>query len=199
MARRVKDPEFGVIIAPQPPSKEEFDRDARLVREALLRIRHWPRGIVSRCPGCDRDTFVGRDDLEFTVGRPGGVVIFRHLQGARCDSCGSQVLEPGDLVRVEGEAATGVVSDYEAKVSRIGSGTLGTYWPRDVVRNMGLAPDKKAFIQVLDHETALIRFGKLRSRALLGPSLSAVEMHPPVIPVKGSRRRRRAVARTARH
>ena len=200
MARKRMDPEFGEIVAPQPPHKADFERDARNLLEVLSCVRHWPRGSVSRCPSCSRESFVGRDDLEVTIGKTGGVIIFRHLQGARCDACGSQVLEPGDLVRVESEAAAGVVSDYEAKVSRIGSGTLGTYWPKDVVRNLDLAPDKKAFIQVLDHETALIRFGRIRSRPRDSPPPTAAVGATLEAPVrKGSQGRKRSARGTLKH
>jgi hypothetical protein len=43
-------------------------------------------------------------------------------------------------------------------VSRIGSGTLGTYWPKDVERVLNLSPDKRAFIEIIDRDAVLVRF-----------------------------------------
>lgn len=160
MPRKIRDPDFGTIELPDPPSREEFEKNARLLRERGPRGRLWPSGSVGPCSSCGRRSFVGRDNLEMSLPKPGGAVIFRGLRGAHCDGCGAQVLEADDLIRVEAEAVTAIVSDYEAKVSRIGSGTLGTYWPRDVVRSMGLTPATKAFIQVLDRRTALVRFNR---------------------------------------
>lgn len=162
--RRVDDPDFGPIETPPPPSREEYERAARQIAERARGLRFWPLGSVSDCPNCGAHRFVGRDDLSTEGPRPGGVLIFRHLRGARCEACQAQALEPADLVDLEAEAGVGVVADYEAKVSNIGSGTVGTYWPKDVVRVLGLGPNKKAFITVLDRDTVLIKFRRVRPR-----------------------------------
>lgn len=88
------------------------------------------------------------------------MLVYRHLHGARCARCSFQVLEASDQFAIEQEAGTTFHPDYEAKVSRIGSGTLGTYWPKDVERVMHLAPHDKAFIHVVAHDTAVVRFEK---------------------------------------
>lgn len=161
--REWMDPDFGPIKIPAPPKREDAERLLKEQQAALAtRPRLWPDGSTSECPGCARRTFVGRNDLSHEVARPGGVVIFRHLQGARCSHCRAQSLEPWELMQIEAEVGVGQVADYEAKVSNIGSGTVGTYWPRDVVRVMDLSPDTRAYIQILDRETALIRFVKGR-------------------------------------
>ncbi|MBI4393145.1 MAG: hypothetical protein HY556_05005 [Euryarchaeota archaeon] len=156
----VKDADYGEIELPAPPRQADFDRVSRDIREKLEATRLWPIGSVTACPKCDRKSFVGREDLSYLVSRPGRVLVFRHLQGARCTACGTECLEPKEWVAIEGEAGLPMLADYEAKVSRIGSGTLGTYWPRDVVRLLELDPSLKAFIQVLDKRTALVRFGE---------------------------------------
>lgn len=160
MSRKVKDPDFGDIEFGAPPSREEYERVGRQAMEAVAARRLWPEGSVSKCPQCGRKAFVGRDDLTHRVSRPGGVLVFRRLRGAKCQACGVQTLEPADLVAVEEEAGVGITADYEAKVSRIGSGSLGTYWPKDVVRTMRLSPHQKAYIQVLDRDTAIVRFAE---------------------------------------
>lgn len=155
----ILDPDFGPIELPPPPSREEAERLLKEQKAAFARRdRLWPNGSVADCPVCGKRAFVGRDDLSHDVARPGGVIVYRRLQGAKCAHCGAQSLEPWELMQIDDEVGLGQVADYEAKVSNIGSGTVGTYWPKDVVRVMNLSPDTRAYIQVLDRETALIRF-----------------------------------------
>lgn len=66
-------------------------------------------------------------------------------------------MEPYEQIAVEDEADIGLHPDYEASVSRIGSGTLGTYWPKEVERVLNLSPDKRAFIEIIDRDAVLVR------------------------------------------
>lgn len=128
--------------------------------------RAWPMGSKSACPRCAKKTFVGRDDLAVDLPGPNGqILLFRHLQGARCTACDYQVLEAPDQLSVEELAGTTFTSDYEGKVSRIGSGTLGTYWPKDVERVLGLRPQDKAFIRIIGPDAALVRFQHVNADA----------------------------------
>lgn len=163
MKRRIQDPDFGEVeLEGTLPTRQEFERAAREIRQAAKTFRAWPDGSVSDCPGCGKRAFVGRDDLGHEVAKPDGLVIFRHLRGARCESCGVQSLEGEDLAALEQEAGVELLADYEAKVSSIGSGTVGTYWPKDVVRVLRLGPDRRLFIKVLDPDTVLVRVDRRR-------------------------------------
>lgn len=160
MTRTIDDPDFGEIEVPEryiPP--EEWEERVQAARETIEEAdRLWPDGEVHECPECGEETFEGRSDLTVRVTRGPHVVSFRHLHGAECTSCGAATLEPYEALAVEDEAGLGFHPDYEASVSRIGSGTLGTYWPKDVERVLDLHPDKKAFIEVVDRDTVLVRF-----------------------------------------
>lgn len=156
--REIVDPDFGPIRVPEPPKRTDAERLVAAQKAAFEKLRLWPDGSVSHCPSCERRAFVGRSDLDHEVARPGGVVIYRHIRGAKCSHCGARSIEPSEQIHIESEVGIGQVGDYEAKVSNIGSGTVGTYWPKDVVRVMNLDPDTRAYIQVIDRETALIRF-----------------------------------------
>jgi hypothetical protein len=157
----VIDPDFGPIEVPPPPTRAEFEKAGREALAAVLGRRQWPTGSVGPCPSCKRKTFIGRDDLEHRVVRPGGVIIFRHLRGAKCQSCGAQSLEMEDMIDVEDESGAGVVGDYKARVCIIGSGSWGTYWPRDVVRNLDLERKTHAFIKILDADTVVVNFRRI--------------------------------------
>ena len=50
--------------------------------------------------------------------------------------------------------------DHEVKVSNIGRGTVGTYWPKDVARVMGLDADTKGVVKILDDHTMVVVFDK---------------------------------------
>lgn len=156
----IVDPQLGRIKLPKPPKRAAAERLIEEQSRAFATKRLWEDGSVTECPSCGRESFVGRSDLSYEVGRPGGVVIFRRLMGAKCANCQAQALEPGEQIQIEREAGIGQVADYEAKVSNIGSGTVGTYWPKDVVRVMDLKPQTRAMIQILDRETILIKFTK---------------------------------------
>ncbi len=158
----IVDPQLGKIQPPKTPKRKDAERLIAEQARAFAKQRLWKEGSVAKCPSCGRDSFVGRSDLSHEIGRPGGVVVFRRLKGAKCANCQAQSLEPSEQIQIEREAGIGQVADYEAKVSNIGSGTVGTYWPKDVVRVMDLGPDTKAFIQILDRDTALIKFTKGR-------------------------------------
>lgn len=144
------------------PSAEQWAKELEQVKGQLAKRarRLWPKASMTVCPKCTKKTFEGREDLSLELPSRGHVVIFRHLQGAKCRDCNYQVLEPGDQYEVEKEVGVSFHSDYEAKVSRIGSGTLGTYWPKDVQRVMGLSPHDVAHIHVIAPDTAVIKFAK---------------------------------------
>lgn len=160
--RKFQDPDFGLIEVPEErfPTREEVEARRKSLRAIQREHRLWEEGRVYRCPNCERRSLVGRNDLVEEIAKPGQIASFRHLRGAKCTACNAQFVEPSEIVAIEEEVGVGLVPDFEAKVSNIGSGTLGTYWPRDVVRNMGLTPDKKAYIKVLDRDTALVKFAR---------------------------------------
>jgi len=149
------------------PSVEQWAKATAKVKADLAKPgrRLWPDGSKSTCPKCRSKAFEGRNDLSLEIPSRGHVVIFRHLQGARCGKCGYQVLEPSDQHAVEEEVGVSFHSDYEAKVSRIGSGTLGTYWPKDVTRAMHLEAHDVARIHVIAPDTAVVKFEKGKPEA----------------------------------
>lgn len=158
MTRKIEDPDLGEIELPETYiDPQTFKARIEEANEASA-ARLWPTGDVSECPACGRETFEGREDLTYRLTHGHHVISFRHLHGASCSSCGAKTLEPYEQIEVEEEAGVGFHPDYEAKVSRIGSGTLGTYWPKDVQRVLGLKPHKKAFIEIIDRDAVLVRF-----------------------------------------
>ena len=149
---------------PAVPSAEQWAKELEQVTAQLAKRgkRLWPRDSVHACPRCGKKALEGRDDLSLEMPSQGHVISFRHLQGARCRSCAYQVLEAADQFAIEQEVGATFHGDYQAKVSRIGSGTLGTYWPKDVQRVMHLEPHDVARIHVIAPDTAVVKFEKAK-------------------------------------
>lgn len=167
--RIVNDPEFGPIALPRARiSKGEWESQERAVVAKLRARRTWKRGQLYACPVCGKRSFEGRDDITYEANYPGKLVVFGHLHGARCKACSAETIEAYELIDIEDKIGVGMRSDYEAKVARIGSGTLGTYWPKDIERVLRLRPNKRAFIEVVGPDAVIVRFrepGEPRGRA----------------------------------
>lgn len=144
------------------PTPEQWAKATVKVKADLAKPgkRLWPDGSKGTCPKCRAKALEGRSNLSLELPSRGHVVIFRHLQGARCTKCAYTILEPVDQYAVEEEVGVSFHSDYEAKVSRIGSGTLGTYWPKDVTRAMHLQPHDVAHIHIISPDVAVVKFEK---------------------------------------
>lgn len=155
----IHDSDFGRIEVPDERiSKRAWQQGVRRVRSVLRGRRHWKAGRAYACPVCRHRTFVGRDDLTHEEVRGDKVFVFLRLHGGRCTSCDAQAVEAYEVLDVEDAMGVSFRADYRGKVSRIGRGTLGTYWPKDVERVLGLRPDKKVYIEILGRDAALLRF-----------------------------------------
>lgn len=161
--RTIHDPDFGSIeIEDQKPTPKHVREASEAALQKIRSRRAWKPGRAYRCPDCGQPTFLAADDVSMEFAHKGKVYVFAHLHGARCSACGAQTVEAYEQIRMDEEIGVGHRADYEAKVSRIGSGSLGTYWPRDVERLLRLNPDKKAFIEIVGPHAVLVRFRDAR-------------------------------------
>lgn len=154
-----QDPDLGSIELPDLPpfSQTGWERSVEDTRRILRGRRHWKTGQTYVCPSCGKRALVGRDDLSHEEPRGKAILVYRRLKGARCTHCDAQLLEASEVLDIEEEAGVGFHPDYQAKVTRIGKGTLGTYWPKDVERLLRLRPDLRVYIEILSPDAALIR------------------------------------------
>ena len=181
------DPAAPSGLPPLTPRDAENALEEERQAVAAAARRFWPPGSVDLCPKCRERTFVGRDDMIVEVARPPVVYVFRGIRGAECTACGAQCVESADLALIEQKTAD--VSDYHVKVSALAGGrSLGTYWPADVVRNLGLSAGQVASVQVLSESAALIRVERASARA-------GDERAKGVAPVARRRSRRRSKTR----
>lgn len=154
--------------------KEDHDRDPGLPTwddwdDAGRRIEEgewpdaWPTGSVKPCNECGEMTFEGRDDLDHEIVFNGIPHIFHDLRGGRCRACGAQALEGYEMMRIEKRLGMDPTrfpphTDYEAKVAKFGSDSLGTYWPKDIRRIMRIRAGQRVYICVVDKDAVLVRF-----------------------------------------
>lgn len=127
----------------------------RAIREHY-RLRRWAAGQNYRCPSCKMKKLVGRDDLSHEFARGSTLVVYRNLKGALCGNCGARFLESGEIMALEDEGERSWRADFETKVTTIGRESLGTYWPRDVVRNTRMKKDTVIRIEVIDPKTLVL-------------------------------------------
>ena len=157
--RVVDDPDFGPIeVATGPLSDTKWKATGDKVVAAMERTRLFPEGTIRACPVCKEKAFEGRNDLVLQFVRGERVLTFRRVHGGRCGSCRAQIVEPYEALALDDEAVPSLRGNYESKVAKVGGGSLGMYWPRDIQRLLGLKADRKAFIEVLDKDSVLVRF-----------------------------------------
>ena len=157
---------------PEEIARREAEGDR--VIQALKRKRLYPSGTVSTCLRCRRKTMNGRDDMVYRLVRPGAVLVFANIRGGECTHCGFQAPENADQFMIDEVGGDWEPPNFEARLAAYGKGALGTYWPKDVVRNMGVRAGMRALVQILDRRTLIVRFEddpepkKRRRRALAG-------------------------------
>jgi hypothetical protein len=159
--RVVPSPGHGAIEVPPDWTPEETARrkaEGERVIEALKRRRLYPPGTISTCLRCRRRTVNGKDDMVYRLVRPGAVLVFANIRGGECMECGFQAPENADQFVIDEVAGDWEPPEFEARLSEYGKGALGTYWPKDVVRNMGVRAGMRALVQILDRRTLIVRF-----------------------------------------
>lgn len=141
------------------PTQKEWAEGVQRSRERLLKER--PRvflpGSIWTCPMCGEEQMESCSNIVRETLLGSLVILHHNLHGARCISCGSEVIEAYEQIALEATEELHRVADYQAKVTSVSGRNLGTYWPKDVVRVMGLHSQDPLRIQVIDEDTMLVR------------------------------------------
>lgn len=154
----IDDPELGRIKVPSSPpvSTPRWNAMRARIRAKLTENTAYEEGKQYRCGSCGRLEVRAATDLQQEFEKDGQIVVVANLRGARCHSCGAQALEPSDIMVLDDLAQTLAQPPEHASVTRIGRGTVGTYWPKGVERGLDLRPGDRMQVRVLTPSSALI-------------------------------------------
>lgn len=142
-----------------PPYGLSQEQEASLrdqVRGAIAK-RRWRPGQPYVCHSCGQKSLVGTDRLNLQVQREGMLVVYPALRGAQCGKCHAKFVEPSEMALLEqGPLGPQWMPQFDLKVSSIGRGTLGTYWTKEIERNLHLRKDTRLRAQLLNPKQVLI-------------------------------------------
>lgn len=140
--------------------------NARQWQERVLQVRArymkgrkrvWRDGTVHACPVCGKRALTGCSDLNREVDSDGAVLVFGNLHGARCGSCHTEFLEAYEQMSIEERAGTAFRGSVGGSVTSLGGDKLGTYWPKEVAKALGLHAKDALLITALSPNTVVVR------------------------------------------
>lgn len=115
-----------------------------------------PKGVGDiECPECG-GTMHPSDELTFDVTLPEGRLIIPNLSGRICDQCGDQYFDAESSDIIDRHTARKISGGHEAKVTIVGGGRLGIYFPKDVLREMDIKSKQKVIIKPISRKKAII-------------------------------------------
>ncbi|HEX9817073.1 MAG TPA: hypothetical protein VGB18_08840 [Candidatus Thermoplasmatota archaeon] len=163
----IQDPDFGRIELPDiaPTGQAEWNRMRARIRKKLVEKIVFQVGTGYPCPDCGQKELRAAEDLSMEIVRGATVVMVVNLHGARCRRCGTEILEPRETLRLDAIAGVASEPDEIVRVTTIGRGTLGTYWPKDVERKMDLKPGTRLTLRYLSRSSALLRVSRDGTRS----------------------------------
>lgn len=109
------------------------------------------------CPECG-GTMHPSDDLTFDVNLPEGRLIIPNLSGHKCERCGDEYYDPESSDIIDRHTAGKVTGGHEAKITTVGGGKLGIYFPKDVLRDMDIKSKEKVIIKPISRKKAIMEF-----------------------------------------
>jgi YgiT-type zinc finger domain-containing protein len=129
----------------------------------------YPVGTESVCPRCG-GKMITTNDLEELIVTPGLAIIVTRLPGAKCVSCGDELIDGVAAAALYSRFSSRLLADYETSVTRASGKTLGTYFKMDLVRVLGLTGNEQLFWKVVDRDRVFVEVSrtpwKQRSRSI---------------------------------
>ena len=108
------------------------------------------------CPSCGNSTMSYAGDLTFDVTLTGERIVIPNLTGLKCSKCGEVAFDANSTKIIEKYTADKPVGGYEFKVSTVGGGKIGMYFPKDVLRVMKISRSDKAILTPLSNRKMVI-------------------------------------------
>ena len=153
-------PEADEVPEPDLPPYDAMPEQETALRNdvrAAIAKRQWAPGRTYRCPSCQAKALKGTNQLNLQAQRDGMLIVYPALRGAECGNCHVKVVEPNEMALLEqGPLGSQWMPQFDLKVSSIGRGSLGTYWTKEIERNLHLHKDTKLRAQLLNAKQVLI-------------------------------------------
>ncbi len=109
-----------------------------------------------KCPSCGNADMSYADDLTFEVVLAGERIVIPNLTGLKCSKCGEVAFDANSTKIIENYTAGKPAGGYECKVSTLGGGKIGVYFPKDVLRVMKISKYDKAILTPLSNRKMII-------------------------------------------
>lgn len=158
----VNDPDFGsVAVRAIPVRRTEWNAFRERIRRKLAASSLWRPGVSYRCPSCGARALHASSDITQEVRRGSTLVVLRNLKGAQCRECHYGLLDLAEALRIDDEFDQLEGPAVPARVSAVGRGTVGTYWPKAIERALRLQPGRSLTIRVLSPSSILVHVGEV--------------------------------------
>lgn len=107
------------------------------------------------CPECG-GTMHPSHDLTFDVNLEKGRVIIPNLSGHKCERCGDQYFDDRSSDIIDRYTAEEALGGHEIKITTVGGGKLGIYFPKDVLRDMDITSERSVILKPISRKKALL-------------------------------------------
>jgi hypothetical protein len=146
-------PENILVISPEMIEKTAIEiAKRRAVRKELP-----VKGIKDiKCPSCGNDTMSYAEDLTFEVVLAGERIVIPNLTGLKCSKYGEETFDANSTKIIEKYTACRAGGGYELKISEVGGGKIGVYFPKDILRVMEINKSEKAIMTPLSKRKMVI-------------------------------------------
>lgn len=108
------------------------------------------------CSSCSSDTMSYSEDLTFEVVLAGERIVIPNLTGLKCSKCGEVAFDTKSTKIIEKYTAGRASGGYELKISTVGGGKIGLYFPKDIIRVMKINKSEKAILTPLSKRKMII-------------------------------------------
>ncbi|VVB89436.1 Uncharacterised protein [uncultured archaeon] len=150
---RMEIPENIPVITPEMMDKTAIE----IAKRSAGRKESPVKGVKEiECPSCGNSTMNYADDLTFEVVLAGERIVIPNLTGLKCSKCGEVAFDANSTKIIEKYTTGKPTGGYELKISTVGGGKIGMYFPKDVLRVMKISKSEKAILTPLSNRKMVI-------------------------------------------